>query len=172
MPWRHRWALGGALLVMCLASAGNTAVAVCLGKLVDSVDPGEDPGPVPGRDHAGAAAVYLGLIGLAYLVRESMNVLRRYLVENTCTRINKDMCVRLVAHLMKVDLSILAQDQVGALYGRITRSADGFVRFLRISFLDFVPALFTGGFALAAALSKQPWVALAMVGVVPDLALR
>ena len=68
------------------------------------------------------ASVYLGLLGLAYLVRESMNVLRRYLVENTCTRINKDMYVRLVAHLMKVDLSILAQDQVGALYGRITRS--------------------------------------------------
>ena len=96
-----------------------------------------------------------------------MNVLRRYLVEKTCTRINKDMCVRLIGHLMKVDLSILAQDQVGALYGRITRSADGFVRFLRISFLDFVPALLTGAFALTAALSKQPWVALAMVGVVP-----
>ena len=60
---------------------------------------------------------------------------------------------------MKVDLSILAQDQVGALYGRITRSADGFVRFLRITFLDFVPALFTGVFALSAALSKQPWIA-------------
>jgi len=50
---------------------------------------------------------------------------------------------------MKVDLSIVAQDQVGALYGRINRSADGFVRFLRISFLDFVPALLTGGFALS-----------------------
>ena len=41
---------------------------------------------------------------LAYLVREALNVLRRFLVENTCTRIDKDMCVRLVAHLMKVDL--------------------------------------------------------------------
>jgi ATP-binding cassette subfamily B protein len=68
---------------------------------------------------------------------------------------------------MKVDLSILAHDQVGALYGKITRSAEGFVRFLRISFLDFVPALLTGLFALSAALSKQPWVGLAMVGVIP-----
>jgi ATP-binding cassette subfamily B protein len=166
VPWRHRWSLFGALLVMCLASAGNTAVAVFLGKLVDSVDPARNQG-LSQNALLRAAAGFLGLIGLAYLVRESMNVLRRFLVENTCTRINKDMSVRLVAHLMKVDLSVLAQDQVGALYGRITRSAEGFVRFLRISFLDFVPALLTGAFALLAALSKQPWVALAMVGVIP-----
>ncbi len=166
VPWRHRWALGGALLIVSLASAGNTAVAVLLGWLVDSVDPKNTQGQTAGAIMRGAS-VYLGLLGLAYLVRESMNVLRRYLVENTCTRINKDMCVRLVGHLMKVDLSFLAQDQVGALYGRMNRSADGFVRFLRISFLDFVPALFTGVFALSAALSRQPLVALVMVGVVP-----
>ena len=124
MPWRHRWALGGALLIVCLASAGNTAVAVLLGKLVDSVDPKNTQGLTPGAIMKGAG-VYLGLLGLAYLVRESMNVLRRYLVENTCTRINKDMCVRLVAHLMKVDLSVLAQDQVGALYGRMNAARMG-----------------------------------------------
>jgi ATP-binding cassette subfamily B protein len=153
---------------MCLASAGNTAAAVFLGQLVDSVDPGRPENQGLSQDALlRGAAGFLGMIGLAYLVRESMNVLRRYLVENTCTRINKDMSVRLIAHLMKVDLSILASDQVGALYGRINRSAEGFVRFLRISFLDFVPALLTGAFALLAALSKQPWVALAMVGVIP-----
>ena len=166
VPNRHRWSLGGALLIMCLASGGNTAVAVLLGRLVDSVDPAGHEG-LSRSEVLRGAAFYLGLIGVSYLVRESMNVLRRYLVENTCTRVNRDMCVRLIAHLMKVDLSTLAQDQVGALYGRITRSADGFVRFLRISFLDFVPALLTGVFALSAALSKQPWVALAMLGVVP-----
>jgi ATP-binding cassette subfamily B protein len=166
VPWRHRWALCGALLVMCLASAGNTAVYLLLGGLVDSVNPAKHPGLPPDALLRGAA-VFLGLIGLAYLARESMNVLRRYLVENTCTRINKDMSVRLIAHLMKVDLSVLASDQVGALYGRLNRSAEGFVRFLRISFLDFVPALLTGAFALLAALSKQPWIALAMVGVIP-----
>ncbi len=166
VPWRHRWALCGALVIVLLASVGNTAVAVLMGRLVDAVSPEKTQGLSRANILRGAA-VYLGLLALAYLTRESMNVLRRYLVENTCTRINKDMCVRLVAHLMKVDLSILAQDQVGALYGRITRSAEGFVRFLRISFLDFVPALFTGSLALLAALSMRPIIALVMVGVVP-----
>jgi ATP-binding cassette subfamily B protein len=77
------------------------------------------------------------------------------------------MCVRLVGHLMKSDLSVLAQQQVGALHGRIARSVEGVVRFFRISFLDFIPALLSGSFALAAALSKQPKVALAMAGVIP-----
>jgi len=107
------------------------------------------------------------LIGAAYLVRETANVLRRYLVEEMCTRIDKDMHVRVVSHLMKVDLARLEQDQVGALYGRIARSVEGLVRFMRIGFLDFVPALFTGSFALWATLARQPRMALVMAGVIP-----
>ena len=113
------------------------------------------------------AGGWLALIGGVYLVREAMNVLRRFLVENTCTRIDKDTYVRVVAHLMKVDLTVLAQDHIGALYGRINRSVEGLVRFVRIGFLDFVPAVLTGGFALAAALWRDPKVGLAMMGVIP-----
>src|SRR5262249_19650847 len=148
VPWRHRLALGSALVVMSLASAANTAIPLCLGQLIDAVNPEANPG----RSQAvlmRVAAIYLAIIGGAYIVREAMNVLRRYLVENTCTRIDKDMYVRVVAHLMKVDLTVLAQDHIGALYGRINRSVEGLVRFLRITFLEFVPALLTGGFALA-----------------------
>ncbi len=114
-----------------------------------------------------ALALYLGLIGAAYLLRESLSVLRRYLVERTCTRIDRDLFVRVVGHLMRVELASLGHEQVGALHGRISRGVDGFVRFLRITFLDFLPAILTGSFALLAALSKRPGIALAMAGVVP-----
>ena len=53
------------------------------------------------------------------------------------------------------------------MHGRVIRSIEGFIRFLRISFLDFFPALLTGFLAIAATLAKQPWLALAMVGVIP-----
>ncbi len=151
---------------MSLGSAAATAIALGLGWLVDAVNPATHPGIAP-TALIRVASVYLAIIATAYLVRESMNVLRRYLVENTCTRIDKDMYVRVVAHLMKVDLTVLAQDHVGALYGRINRSVEGFVRFLRLTFLEFVPALLTGGFALVAAVSQQPRIALAMLGVAP-----
>jgi ATP-binding cassette subfamily B protein len=166
VPWRQRLGLFAALAVMAMASAANTAVWVCMGRLIDAVDPAEHPGSTAAALTA-VSVYYLSLIAGAYFVRESMNVLRRFLVERTCTRIDRDMYVRVVSHLMKVDLTVLAQDQVGALYGRITRSIEGLVRFLRVSFLEFAPAIFTGSFALIAAFSKQPKIALAMLGVAP-----
>jgi ATP-binding cassette, subfamily B, bacterial len=166
IPWRHRLSLAGAVAIMSVASAANTAIALCMGKIVDVVNPQTNPTQSQ-AELTQVAAMYLGIIGGAYLMREVMNVLRRFLVENTCTRIDRDMSVRVISHLLKVDLSVLAQDQVGALYGRITRGVDGMVRFLRVGFLDFVPALMMGAFALSATLAKQPKIALAMVGVIP-----
>ena len=163
VPWRQRLGLFAALVVMAMASLANTVVPVCLGRLVDAAS---RPG-ITRSDLSAAATLYLSLIAVAYLIRESMNVLRRFLVERTCTRIDKDTYVRVVAHLMKVDLSVLGRDQVGALYGRITRSIEGLIRFLRVTFLEFVPAIFTGSFALIAAFTQQPKVALAMLMVAP-----
>jgi ATP-binding cassette, subfamily B, bacterial len=166
LPWRERLALAGALAVMSLASAASTVIPLSLGRLVNGVDPAAHPGSTPAA-LSRIAAIYLIIIATAYLVRETMNVLRRLLVEKTCTRIDKEMCVRVVRHLMKVDLSVMAEDYVGALYGRINRSVEGLTRFLRVTFLEFAPALFTGSFALAAAVSQQPKIALAMLGVAP-----
>src|SRR5262249_55663115 len=90
--WRHRLALGGALLIMSLASMSNTAVAVGVGQLIDGVNPGKHPGQTP-EALMQVARRWLVFIGGVYLVREAMNVLRRYLVENTCTRIDKDTYV-------------------------------------------------------------------------------
>jgi ATP-binding cassette subfamily B protein len=166
VPRRHQWALGGAALVMAVTSLCNTAMPLLLGRLVDRLNNGS-------AQHEArealltAAAWLLGLIGLIYVIREGLNVLRRYLVENACTRINRDLTVRVVSQVLQSDLAVLNQDRLGALNGRIFRSVDGCVRFLRLNFLDFLPALATGAFALTAALSRQPLLGLAMAGVVP-----
>src|SRR5256885_1967431 len=68
---------------------------------------------------------------------------------------------------MRVDLSTLTHEKVGALHGRITRSVVGFSRFLRLLFMSLFPVVVTGSFALAAALLKQPWLGLVMIGVIP-----
>ncbi len=162
----HKKALGGAALVMALTSATGTAVALLLGSLVNAVtDAIHEPADAPAAYWR--AGTILALIALAYLVREGLNVLRRYLVENTCTRINRDMSLRLMSHLIRTPLNSLSHDKVGALHGRIFRSVDGFVRFLRVGFLDFLPALLTGLFALVAAVTKQPLLGLVMAGVIP-----
>ena len=166
VPRGHKITLGIAALLMAITSVGNTVVAVLLGRLVDRIKDGLEFQWTRETMYQ-AAGWTLGLLALIYLGREALHVLRRYLVENSCTRINRDMQVKLVSHLIKTDLSSLTQEKVGTLHGKIFRSVDGLVRFLRLMFLDFLPAILTGAAALITAVSKQPLLGLVMVGVVP-----
>ena len=166
VPRRHKLALGGAGLLMAAVSACNTALPLLLGDLVDAVQKGV-LGEAPQESVPRVAAAYLGLIAAAYVLREVLQVGRRFLVENASTRIEKAVTTRLVGHLMKMELGVLTQDKIGALQGRISRSVVGFVRFLRLGFLDFFPPLLTGLFALGAALYRQPALAVVMAGVIP-----
>src|SRR5207253_464604 len=86
VPGRHKAMLGTATLVMALTSLCNTSLPLLLGRLVDAIKQGTEQGQ--GRQVLySLAARFLVLIGIAYVLREALNVLRRWLVENTCTRI-------------------------------------------------------------------------------------
>jgi ATP-binding cassette subfamily B protein len=166
VPGKHKLGLAFAGGIMAAVSLCNVSVSLLLGQLVNAVLPGGGGGEAHAATYTAAIEV-LGLIGGTYVLREVLNVARRYLVENSCTRINRDMSVRVVNHLMKINLASLSKEKVGSLHGRIYRSVEGFVRFLRLSFLDFVPALLTGSFALVAAVTKQPVLGIIMAGVIP-----
>src|SRR5262249_28113674 len=150
-----RWALGAAALLMVAISTCNTLFPLLLGQLVDEIKAGVDRSLVPEEMYS-IVAYFVVLISGLFLVREVLQILRSYLVENTCTRLEKTMTVQAVARLMKADLAALRHAKVGALHGRLTRSVVGFVRFVRLAFLDFLPPLVTGLFALVAAFGKQP----------------
>jgi ATP-binding cassette subfamily B protein len=166
VPRRHNLALGGAALIMALTSASNTALPLLLGRLVNFI-PAEG-GQAARRSELWSGVLWvLGTIAVVYIIREILHIVRRYLVEDSCTRINRDVSLRLIAHTMKMDLAALTKDKIGALHSRIFRSVDGLVRFLRLGFLDFLPAILTGLFALIAALCKQPILGLVMIAVVP-----
>jgi ATP-binding cassette subfamily B protein len=166
VPHRDKFALAGSTLLMSVSSACGTMIAILLGLLISGVEAGVGQG-LGRAELVHVAGFYLALLAGVYLLREFLNVVRRYLAENTCTRVEKDMTVRLVGHLMRVDLATLTTEKIGALHGRIQRSVVGFVRFLRIGLLEFLPALLTGVFALIATVSKQPVLGVVMVGVVP-----
>ena len=166
IPKAQKRSLGAASLVMIAGAAANSSVARLVAFLFDGLKPrggavADDQGLLR------SSLLFLVAIGFAYLIRETASVLRRYLVERACTRIDKDLCVKLVSHLMEVDLSTLSFEQVGAIHGRITRSVEGFVRFLRITFHDFLPAIFMGSIALCFAFSASPKIALVMACVAP-----
>jgi ATP-binding cassette, subfamily B, bacterial len=166
VPRRHKLGFAAVSGIMAVTSACSTAVPFLVGSLLDRVKTATEEG-LSGETLYGVVTIYLVLIGVAYVVREVLNVGRRYLVESSCTRLEKLMTIKVVSHLIKVDLTALTHEKIGALQGRISRSVVGFVRLLRLAFLDFLPPFVTGLFALLAALEKQPYLALIMCGVIP-----
>ncbi len=162
----HRVALLAAVLIMAGGAFTATAIPLLSGRLVDRVANGIQSGESRSAVLEGVAYVLCG-IACMMLVREFLQVLRRYLVESTCTRIERHTTVKVVSHLVQADLAGLTHEKIGALHGRIFRSVGGFMRLLRLSFLDFFPALVVGVFAITAAVWKQPWLGLVMLGVIP-----
>ena len=166
VPSRPKLMLAGAAGLIALTSTCYIAIPLLLGRLINDVQHGMAAGLA--RHALGRIAGFdLALLAGAYLLREFLHVARRYLVDSTCLRIEKQMTVRVVSHLMTVDLSTFTHQRVGAMHGRIIRSVDGFVRFLRVTFLDFFPAILTGILALATVTAKQPWLGAVMAGVIP-----
>src|SRR5262245_32303554 len=110
VPRRNRWALGGAAFLMTMASAIATCVPLLLGRLVDGIKAGTDQ-RLSNEELVRFATVYLlGIAGLV-LLRELLHVFRRFLVENTCTRIDKHLSVQVVSHLLQSDLATLTHEK-------------------------------------------------------------
>jgi ATP-binding cassette subfamily B protein len=113
------------------------------------------------------AIAFLSMISIVYLLREAVQVTRRCMIQNVCTQMEKETTIQLVEHLMRVDLSRLSAERIGALHGRIHRSVEGFIKFFKLAFIDFFPAIFMAGFALWGAYVKEPMVAVVMAAVIP-----
>jgi ATP-binding cassette, subfamily B, bacterial len=109
----------------------------------------------------------LTILTALYLGKESLQLVRRWLVTRTNTQVEAKTTVRLVGHLLKVDLGALSRERVGSLHGRITRSVEGFVKFLRVVLADFLPAILTAGVAIYYGLRTNWKIGLVMVAVVP-----
>jgi ATP-binding cassette subfamily B protein len=112
-------------------------------------------------------ALYLGGIAGLFIIAEALQVLRKYVVQNTTTRIERDRVVQLVGHLLKADLATLGRERIGALHGRISRSVEGFVKFIKLTFQDMLPAFSMATFALLTVFLTNWKIGLVMIGVLP-----
>lgn len=154
---------GSGLLIMAVIAFLENQIPLLLGRFFDGIT------NVAARPQEMMPFVVRALMILTalYLAKESLQLARRWLVSRTATRIEARMVVRLVGHLLKIDLGALSRERVGSLHGRISRSVEGFVKFLRVSFTDFLPAVLTAGVALYYGLTTNWKIGLIMVCVVP-----
>lgn len=157
---QRRKALIGALALMLVTGALANAPAVVLGRLLDRLIGAEE-------SSFSVALPYLAVIMGCIFLREAIQIGRKYLVENTATRILKEITVRSVHHLLRLDLQFFSEHLTGSLHGRLNRSLEGFVKMLKLSFLDFFPSAFVAVFALGIAFVKAPLLGLVMLLVVP-----
>ena len=161
-----RVTLGAAAIIIGVVSAANTGVAILLGQLVDRIQSGAREQYTHEQMYRTAGLILLVIAGI-YVLREMLNVVRRAFVQRSVARLNRDMQLKLVGQSLRGDLTSLNGEKVGVLHGKIFRSVDGFIRFVRVIFLDCLPAFLTGAFAIVAAAVKQPLLGLIMLGVIP-----
>ena len=156
----ERFSLIIASVLMALAGTLTNLPALILGKLVDKLV------STPTVNFS-LALPFIGLIILIILVREALDVLRKYLIENVATQTDKKQTVAVIDHLLKTDIGSLNESQIGSLNGRIFRSVQGLIRLIKLIFREFGPALFSALAAIVIALTQKPLLASVMVLVVP-----
>ena len=164
VPRAAKFIFGIAILIMAGVAGVETGIALLLGRFFDRVLKLTGQ---PANEILRYASYSLGILTGAYVLRETLNFLRRRMISGTTTRIERDMTVRVVGHLLKVDLGVLAKERVGSLHGRISRSVEGYVKFLKVTFTDAIPAVLTALFALGAGFFTEWRVGFVMLCVVP-----
>jgi len=160
----HRKEKGGlfiATLLMLMTGILINLPAVILGKFVDEIINLKNP-------TFSIAVPFLVLIVIIIISKESLTVVRKYLVENIATQTEKKLTVKVVGHLLKTDINeFINKYQIGALHGRIFRSIQGLIRLIKLGFLDFFPAFFAAIAALVIAFIQKPALASFMILVIP-----
>lgn len=111
---------------------------------------------------------FLGFILLITVINEILKVLRRVIVEDTCTRCEKTARTRALNSLLHAPLVYFKKNMIGNIHGRLNRSLDGTVRLLKLIFMDFAPAIFNGIAAIIVIFSKLPlFLSFSMLLVIP-----
>lgn len=156
-----RFRLAGAGVVMIIAAAGDAAVPVVIGGLVNQVIARPDitvAGPVTGQ---------LLLIAGLLLGTQLLQVGKRQLVETVATGYERDTRTAALAHVLHLPARYFTDKQSGAVYSRTSRGIEGSTKLLKLSFMDFLPTVALAIAAVAVAMSRSVPLGLVMVAVIP-----
>lgn len=159
------------LLPMFLHAAAQNAIPVLAGRMVDDLRDSREAGTI-GSQWWGIAVRFTLLIAVSALAREAFYLLRKRMVSFVTARVERNLTIGLVSHLFRQSLQSLSKDHVGTMHGRATRGIAGFIRFIRLAFREFLPAVMAVAIALIYAFAYRPTVGLLLLAaLVAGLAL-
>ena len=121
-----------AFTLMIIVSFAITYVPVLLGKIVDSVIL---------NDITSFESIknYLIVIAILLIGSELLILIRKYIVENIATQLEKNEFVKISKHILSVDLQALNTERIGALNVKIHRSIEGVISILKLIFIEILP---------------------------------
>ena len=156
--------LGLALLLMFIAGSLTNIPTIAIGSLVDSMFQERCP-------TFSTAIPFLLVIAVSIVLREIIKIIHKYIVENTCTQLEKKALVKLVNHILLLKIDYYTGIQVGALNGRMHRSLEGLIKLVKLLFLDFAPSTIAAVLAIVIAFVKLPTLGCVMVLAIPTTLL-
>ena len=111
---------------------------------------------------------FLIFILIVTVVNEIIKVIRRLIVEDTCTRCEKNARKDAVNSLLHTPLSYFKENMTGNIHGKLNRSLEGTIKLLKLLFMDFAPAIFSGIAAIIVIFTKLPlFLSILMLFVIP-----
>ena len=149
-----------ALITMAVTGFLTNLPALIIGKLVDRLQ-------ISQSFYFADALPYVLLVLIIFLIREVLTVVRKLIIENIATQTEKKQTVEVISHLLKADLNYLSSQQIGSLHGKVIRSIQGLIRMIKLTFMDFTPAVFGALAAILLALYQKPLIATIMILVIP-----
>lgn len=151
---------------MVAAAFLNATIPVVLGDLASKMENALTTFKTWGLNEALPSLI---LLAGCFLFRELANVWRKFVVHQVTTSAERNIAVNLVGHLLRLDLSEFETSRLGALHGRVKRCIDGFVKLLKLGFMELLPALLTAGFAIAVALNRNLIIGMVIFSSLPLL---
>lgn len=110
----------------------------------------------------------LAFILVVNVVNEIIKVIRRLMVEDTATYVEKTGRQKAADSLLKAPLAYFRGNMTGNIHGRLNRSLEGTTKLIKLIFMDFAPAVATGIAAIVTIFVKLPIpIALLTILVIP-----
>ncbi len=81
----------------------------------------------------------IGLISILFAFDIVFEVVRKYFIESTATKAQKELIIKTSERLIKLDLEWISAQRSGGLNGRIQRSVEGSIKLLKLICMDFIP---------------------------------
>lgn len=149
------------ILIMIVSAVLSQLLPLSIGKLTDDILTKNDISFIN-------VLPFLLLILIITVSNEIIKVVRRLIVEDTSTSCEKLARERAIYSIMHAPLNYFKSNMTGNIHGKLNKSLDGLIKLIKLLFMDFAPAIFSGIAAIAVIFSKLPLgLALSMLLVIP-----